>query len=162
MDSVKSLFAASAHRTVKATFGENGTSITFEAIARSKGELEAAAKQFNRPVKDNTRDGGGRMTTRLDRPAMRSWLYDQLVQVEGMTVGKVFELCNRVAPADDAGRPIVWDQADAGCRDTLMILFEHARTKVDGEIIGFEDFVWNQVASVADEQHATEAGEKNA
>ena len=162
--SLKTLFASAPRRAIKETFGSNGTGLEVEMLTVPKSELEDLVRRINRKVRERNPDGSAEWKSTVDRDKLHRWILEHILSLEGMTVGKVLGLCNRLVPAEhaaDRDRVITWDPADEGCRDTVLFMLKDARIEIDGVTQSFEDFVWQHVSKAAEESHAAEVEAKN-
>lgn len=75
---------------------------------------------------------------------------------DGLTVGKLLAACNRKVAGDIATDTVV------PCTPAnVMLVLERARGNVNGDVIGFDDFVFSQATRIGQEQDTAEAAAKN-
>jgi len=162
---------AAPKRVVRETFGMGRLSFEVELQLCSRGDLEAMRKKATTRVKDGRT---GQYRDELKMELLRKYMAEHCITSwSGLTYGKLTALCNRLTPNGDyAGMQdtaIPFENEIGGniVRDNVLVVLEHARGRVlnaDNEevVTSFEDWVWEKITSLADDDARMEAGEKNA
>jgi len=145
---LEALLEKAPRREFTEIFGSGRNTIEVKLRAVSRSDLismrkRATVKRLNRVTRS--------MEDELDFEKMRSWLRDQVLGWEGLTFRKVLRLCNR-SDSDVGGEVGKLDEPVPYNQKHVQLMLEEAP--------GFEDFVWNQINEVSDEQTEIENREK--
>lgn len=104
-----------------------------------------------------TKGRDGRTETKADIPKFHALLAQHCVAGwDGLTVAKLMAASNKQVPAEGG------DAVVAYTTNNTLLLLKYARGNVNGDVMGFDDFVFSQATRIGQEQAAAETVAKNA
>lgn len=138
-----------------ATFAE-GTSAAFDVELQrvDRVTIERIGEQSVKKV--NTRQG---QRAEADVKRFRQLIRDHCLRGwSGLTLRKVMLLTSRSMPAEANGSA---DREIPFTPDNALVMLEHARGLVNGDVTGFADWVFDEASKVAEREARAEAEAKN-
>lgn len=155
MVNLKELLESAAKVVERRKFGEGDMGFEVELRLIARPDME---EMRNRCIKKvATRMNGVReMRDELDIKKLREYIAESiLTNWTGLTVGKVLHACNRSAPAGtDLKKAVEFNTENA------IALLSTARGEVQGILMSFDDWVWNEALTLSEEHSDQEAREK--
>lgn len=133
------------------TFANGGRSFDVQLRMCSKAEIQTAVTKFTTKVLDRTPDRTRNWKDVADMPRFRRWLIESaILGWRYLTFGKAVDLCNLATPN---GAKSDWATKEVPFEPTSVEMMLE-------EALGFEEFVFDTISRVADDEEAREAEEK--
>lgn len=144
MDDLRDFLSTAPKRVIRETFGSGDTAFEVELRLCSRADLDSMRKKATKKVLDRTTR---QFRDEVDVERLREYLRDQcILNWTELTFAKVAQLCNRAAP-------------DAAVAKTAIPASSNNKQALLDEALGFEDWVWERVTSLAEEAEHIAAGE---
>jgi hypothetical protein len=135
----------------RVTFGSGAAAFDVDIRRVDTRLLQDIGKKSTTTTKVN-----GRPETKADIEKFHDLLRQHCVaDWHELTVAKLLTSCNRRVPAEGGEQVVSFTPAN------VALVLKNARGNVNGDVIGFDDFVFSQATRIGQEQAAAEAAAKN-